>query len=147
MKYKLKISGDIPESARIVVNDGLNYGRFDNVRSTIYEYKFFVDRDELVASMSSSFTEIVEEMREDDKLDNEETELMKMGYPSLEQAFETPKLLADAISIFMDRDILVHYLPYTESYDYIINSTDRIVVDSSGLHIYGRCIAKNKNRV
>ena len=78
-------------------------------------------------------------MRIDDALKNSPTELMKMGYPSLEEAFAYPNLLAEAIQIFLDRDILCHYLSSCSKPDLVINSTDQVDVTQSELVIHGRC--------
>jgi hypothetical protein len=123
-------------------NDGLGYGRFHVPGLEIHDYELFVGRDELVARMSEEFDALVAEMKEDDRLDDEPSALQRMGYPTLPDAFQHPEDFEKVIRTFLDRDILVAFLPFTEESDLVVNSTDQIRVTREGVTLSGRCFRR-----
>jgi hypothetical protein len=136
------VDGEALEQALLGTNDGLNYGRFDAPGLEVHAYEVRVGIDEVLAAMSADFDKLVEEMRTDDLLDDEPSALMRMGYPTMRDAFAHPDDLREVIRIYMHREILWTFAPFSERSDYIINSTDEIHVAPDGLRFVGRCFAR-----
>lgn len=91
---------------------------------------------------SSVGTNVVAEMRVDDIHDDQPSALMRMGYPTLREAFRHPDELREVIRVYLDREILCAFAPYTPRVVYTVNSTDAITVGESSVTIRGRCFAR-----
>src|SRR5689334_4389619 len=98
------VDGATIEPALLGTNDGLNYGRFDAPGLEVHAYEVRVGIEEVLAAKSADFDKLVEEMRTDDLLDDEPSALMRMGYPTMRDAFAHPDDLREVIRIFMDRE-------------------------------------------
>lgn len=120
-------------------NDGLNFGRFDAPGLEVHSYELCVSADELVVAMSAEFDALVEEMKVDDLLDDEPSALQLMCYPKLREALHWPEELREVIRIFLEREILIAFVPFSGESDFVINSVDRIFVTESGVTLAGRC--------
>ena len=138
----LQIDGKPTELGTCGTNDGLGFGEFSAQGLVIHRYVFTASAEEVVAAFSPAFDELVEEMREDDKLDSAPSALQRMGYPTLPGAFAQPRELAEVIDIFLDRDILAHFAPFTDASRFVINSVDGLSVTESAVTIEGRCFAR-----
>jgi hypothetical protein len=136
------VDGATIEPPLLGTNDGLNYGRFDAPGLEVHAYEVRIGIEEVLAAMSAEFEKLVEEMRTDDLLDDEPSALMRMGYPTMRDAFAHPDDLREVIRIFMHREILWTFARFSEQSQYIINSTDAIHVDPNGLRFVGRCFAR-----
>jgi hypothetical protein len=137
------VDGARVDPSLLGTNDGLNYGRFDAPGLEVHTYEVRIEIEELLPAMAGAFDDLVVEMRTDDRLDVEPSALMRMGYPSLRAAFDHPAELREVIDIFMHRDILVAFAPYTAQSEFIVNSTDEILVDDAGLTLRGRCFRRH----
>lgn len=123
-------------------NDGLNYGRFDAPGLEVHSYEFSATAEEIIGAFSKAFDDLVTEMRVDDRNDEDPSPLLRMGYPTLQDAFAQPNDLAEVIEIFLDRNILEHFVPGTELSEFVINSTDSIHVDQYAVLLRGRCFRR-----
>ena len=140
----LFLDGAPVDRAILGTNDGLNYGRFDAPGLEVRRYELLASAEEVIAAFSSAFTVLVEEMRVDDLRDDEPSALMRMGYPTLREAFRWPRELCEVIDIFLDVEILSFFAPFTAESQLVINSTDEVRIDDLGLHIVGRCFRRRQ---
>ena len=138
---RLRVDNRPITPTEITYNDGLGYGRFDGV-SQVHTYSLFVPKDDLIHKLGNIYREAVEEIGRDDELVNGSSSFKKMGYVGLSEAFAHPALLAEAIETYFDRDIFNIYLPESESFLYVINSTERVTVSADGVLLEGRCFGR-----
>jgi len=139
---RISINQESAGDRLVVVNDGLNYGRFDGGDIETHKYAFFVERSELVERFSEQYAEVCAEIKADDEQCGESSPFAKMDYCSLDDAFEHPAALAEAIETYFAREIMSTYLPGPDDADYVINSTDAVKVSAEGLTIEGRCFTR-----
>lgn len=137
---KLCIDGQPIAPILVTYNSGLGYGRFDQGKELeVHAYELTLEKSELVESFAAQYAEVLEEIRRDDELVSDWSELKGMGYVFLAEAFTFPDLLAKAITIYFDRDIFEAYLPRPNDPQYVINSTDRVSVLPARIIVEGRC--------
>jgi len=136
---ELKINGNVIDPACVTCNDGLGYGRFDSTNIRIHAYSMSLPRAEIVAAFSARYQGTCDEIRCDDAKSGDDSPFKQMNYAPLSEAFEFPNALAHAIRIWFDRDIMLSFLPRTADFQYVINSTEKILVTSDGVTLEGRC--------
>lgn len=139
----MKISVDqrpLPPGA-VTYNSGLGYGRLDRGNIEVHSYSFFAPRADLIDRFGAAYAAQCEDFRKDDELCGDPSLYAALGYGSLAEAFERPAELAAVVKGYLDRDIFEVYLPMTDAFEYVINSTDRVLVSSEGLLIEGRCFS------
>lgn len=133
----ISLNGARTPAARFGTNDGLNYGRHvDN--GLCYQAVLPLAR---LAWYAPAFAQLVDEMREDDERHGDPTPLADCQYRrTLAEAAAFPDALAAALGIFSHRELLAHHLPFHEATsEYVINSTDAILVVAEQILIRGRC--------
>jgi hypothetical protein len=140
-EVRIAIDGQRVPAAIVGTNDGLNYGRFFQHEPVAYEAVLPIA---CLGWYAPEFAALVDEMREDDKLDEQPSALAQMGYcRTLAEAAEHPDhpdLLAEVVRVFCDRELLAHHFPFDEaSSQFVINSTDAISVVARSIVIRGRC--------
>jgi hypothetical protein len=138
----LQIDG-IPTDARTCgTNEGLGFGRFSEEALVTRRYVFTAPAEDVIAVFSTAFDDLVREMRADEEHDSNPSALRRMGYPKLRGAFAHPRELSEVINEFLGRDILAHFVPYTDESTVVINSIDALSVTESAVTIEGRCFAR-----
>jgi hypothetical protein len=138
------LDGTSVAAAILGTNDSLGYGRFDAPGLEVHRYEFSASADEIILALSSAFAALVAEMKVDDLLDGEPSALMRMGYPTLREAFHWPRELREVVEVFLHNEILVAFMPFTDQSDFVINSTDEIHINESGLRLLGRCFRRRR---
>jgi hypothetical protein len=142
---KLCIDGKPIAPKLVTYNSGLNYGRFDRGEGLeVHAYELTLEKSELVESFAAQYAAVSEEIRRDDELVSDWSQFKGMGYVSLAEAFAFPELLAKAITVYFDRDILETCLPRPNDPQYVINSTDRVSVLPARIILEGRCFVPRR---
>lgn len=124
------IEGRRCHPAPVCYNDGLNFGRFDgSAVARVLPYRIVIEKDAFIETFRDAFWDVVCEIRREDERDGEPSEFTAMGYVGLEQAFDHPDALADAIETYLiGPGILGRYFPACERRAYVINSVDTVVI-------------------
>jgi len=134
----LAIDGRRVSTALVGTNDGLNYGRFFDRQPVEYQAVLPIA---CLGWYAPEFAALVDEMREDDRLDDQPGPFAAFGYRrDLAEAAEHPTALADAIHGSCDRELLAHHFPFDGARsEWVINSTDAVLVVAGQIVIRGRC--------
>lgn len=123
----------------VTYNDGMGFGRFDSDTIEVHPYELFIDRADLVRRLSDRYRSVCREMKDDDEKFGDDSDFKALGYADLDEAFDFPEALAEALDTYFGREILDVYVTSRERFVYVINSIDRITVSPDGLLLEGRC--------
>ena len=72
----------------VTFNDGLNYGRFDTEAINVFPYQFEISKNDFISLMSENYRQCMDEVKVDDEQFNDSSPFKKMGYVSIEKAFD-----------------------------------------------------------
>lgn len=136
---RLTIDRQDVDPGLVTYNPGMGFGRFDSDTIEVHSYELFIDRADLVEQLSGTYRSACREMRADDEKYGDESDFKALGYADLDEAFDFPEELAEAIDTYFDRDILDVYVTCRERFVYVINSVDNVTVSPDGLLLEGRC--------
>ena len=138
-KVRVLIEGVEVEMESVTFNDGLNYGRFDSRNIDIYSYEFSLTKSEFISLMSASFQKCMVEIKADDEVYNDSSPFKEMGYVAIEDAFDYPEHLGEAMSTYFDRELYGKVLGSAKSSSFIVNSTEKVEINDERINIIGRC--------
>ena len=139
---RLTVDNADADLSLVTYNDGLNYGRFDVPDLEVHTYSLFFPRAEFVRLLGDVYDKCIAELKRDDEITGEMSDLSAAGWPALADLLSRNALAVETIETFFDRDTFHAFGLYKPNADLIINSTDTIRVDTDNVIISGRCFRR-----
>ena len=139
---RLTVDNADADISLVTYNDGLNYGRFDAPDLEVYPYSAFFPRAEFVRLLADIYDKCNVELKRDDEITGEVSELAAAGWPSLADLLSRSDLAVETIETFFDRDTFHAFGLYQSNADLVINSTDSVHLDADNVIISGRCFRR-----
>lgn len=131
------------EHQKIGVNTGLNFGRFEV--ECIDELTIEVSKNELISHLQDEYDKILSEIRDDDQAYNDTSEFSKVNYCSLGELFADEAAFGDIFKTYLDRYFYEAVFTNTNSTDFIINITEKLILQDDKVVIICRCYRKKHN--
>ena len=125
-------------------NDGLNFGRIDFPSIEVHTYALQVPAADFVSSFSKPFDALVAGVRDGDLSADDAPAIVRMGYPTAQEALNYPQELAEALQAFLACDLLEALAPFSSDCEFVLNSVDGISVDEHAITAKGRCFRRNR---
>lgn len=124
----------------IVVNDGLNYGRFfDN---EIHEYELHLSKIEFKHLIEKEYNKVRDEIKEDDILNNDSSDFRNSNYCSLSALFHFEEDFHAIMECYLDIALFKKVYRDTDKSKYVINSTDAVRIENNTIIFKGRVFKK-----
>ncbi len=139
---RLTVDSTDVDASLVTCNHGLNYGRFDFTSLTVHPYSASFPHREFVRRLADTYAKCVDELKHDDDVTGEESDLAAAGWPSLEELLTMSELAIDTIETFLDRDAFAAFGLIQPDAEFTINSTESVLVDSDNVIISGRCFRR-----
>ena len=136
------IDGNRVDPTTVTYNSGLNYGRFDADGILVESYTLVLDRDALINRLRSHYDRCVRELKHDDEITGERSELARLGWPTLDRLINYDDLFAETILTYLDRDLFSEFIQGQPTAKYVINSTERVELRGDNVLIVGRCFTR-----
>jgi hypothetical protein len=131
-----------PVSPALLTYRDLGFGQ--PVEFPLHEYRLVYGRGEFVNLLSEAYREFLADQKADDERtgDPYPAYFQELGYPSLEELFEHPVHLDDAVIRFLWDDLLALTFPdapRTEgNWKWVINSIDKVETTNDTVVVQGK---------
>ena len=120
----------------LIVNDGLNYGRFFDRATKECEIK--LTSAELIELLESEYNKVRDEIKTDDQLENDASEFTKTNYCSLPELLSHSSDFEAILKTYLHIMLFKKLFPVSKRKEFVINSTDSITIKDDIITIKGK---------
>lgn len=134
-----KIENNIIETDALGINTGLNFGRFDHYAGEPQKYSITITISHFIQLMEDQYNIVKDEIKADDKLNNDNSEFSQVGYCSLKDLIdEHEEEVVIIVSTYLRDALFDKLLNNSGNVRYVINSLDGILRKDDVLEITGK---------
>ncbi len=126
----------------LVVNDGLNYGRFFDKNTIAYEIQF--NTTEIIELIEKDYCKVRDEIKTDDIKYNDTSDFTKTNYCSFSQLLNHESDFEEIMKTYLLITLFQKVFTESSKKAYVINSTDSIKIKNDMIIFKGRVIELNK---
>lgn len=119
-----------------IVNDGLNYGRFFDRKTK--EYQIQLTNFEIIDLIEKEYCEVRDEIKIDDKINNDTSDFTKTNYCSLSQLLNHKSDFEEIMKTYLDKMLFKKVFAESAKKKFVINSTDSIIIKDDIITFNGR---------
>lgn len=141
---RVSVDGQPVPVARVGVNQGLNFGRFDAPGITTHDYECRLPSRLVLAHLAPGYARLVSELEADDV--HEPSRLGEIGYPELREVLLRHPAQFEEVLQHLGRELLAAVLPGTAGGGWVVNSIDGYDQSAEQLRIRGRCFRYRRDR-
>ena len=133
---KTFLNGKEINPAFLVLNDGLNYSRFSDVETQVFDLQ--LSKLEFINLIEKEYDEVRNEIKTDDETYTDVSDFTNTNYCSLSELLKYQIDFEEVFKGYLDRVLLIKVFPETSKSIYVINSTDKINVHENRITVIGR---------
>lgn len=139
---KIKIDNSFIPFNLISHNDGLNFGRINQVENQFTDFVLELSFEEFTKLIHEEYNAIRNEIKEDDEFCNDSSSFKKIDYKELKEVLYHNSGLELIIKDYLDRIIYDKLFQCSGRIKYIINSTENIEIRNENIYFLGKCFMK-----
>lgn len=124
------------------VNDGLNFGRMDELKPKAYHLQ--LSYHELFDLIEKEYVEIRDEIKQDDETYSDTSDFSEVNYCSLSELLQYPASFEEIMKTYLNRTLLKKVFNNSTNGAYVINSTDTIEILNDSILITGNVFERMK---
>ncbi|MBG7612326.1 hypothetical protein IU405_08710 [Polaribacter sp. BAL334] len=140
---KIKINNKVIPLYDVSYNDGLNFGRINQIENQFTDFVLELSFEEFTKLIQEEYNSLKNEIKEDDDLYNDSSSFKEINYKELKEVLYSNSGLELIIKDYLDRIIYNTLFQYSGKKNYTINSTENIEIRNETIYILGKCF---KNR-
>lgn len=137
---KIFLNGKEVNLNLFVVNNGLNYGRFFNVKTEVFE--LLLSKAELYQILEKEYNKVRDEIKMDDELNKDTSDFTNTNYCTLSELLNYKEDFTEIIKGYLDRTLFLKIFGTTNTAQFVINSTDNIDICKDFIKITGSVFRK-----
>lgn len=126
----------------LVLNDGLNYGRFSDLETQVFELQ--LSKSEFINLIEKEYDEVRNDIKIDDEKFTDVSDFTNTNYCSLSELLTYKADFEEIVKGYLDRLLFVKIFPETEKSSHVIHSTDKITIHKNSITFRGRVFKKQK---
>ena len=119
-----------------IVNDGLNYGRFFDLKTKEYQIQF--TNFEIIELIEKEYCEVRDEIKIDDQINKDTSDFTRTNYCSLPQLLCHKSDFEEIMKTYLDITLFNKIFTESSKKAYVINSTDLIEIENNIITFKGR---------
>lgn len=139
---KILLNGKEVNPEILTVNDGLNYGRFFDAETQVFELQ--LSKSELKNLIEKEYIQARDEIKEDDKKYKEISDFTNTNYCSLSKLLNHEFDFGEVMKTYLDIVLFQKVFKNNSANIYVINSKDEIKVYENRISFNGRVFTKVK---
>ena len=127
-----------------IVNHGLNYGRFFDLKTEEYQIQF---KDfEIIELIEKEYCEIRDEIKIDDQINKDTSDFKRTNHCSLSQLLYYKSDFEEIMKTYLDRTLFKKVFTESSKKAFVINSTDLIEIRNNSIIFQGRVFKLNSKK-
>jgi len=125
----------------LIVNDGLNYGRFFNHKTK--DYKIQLSKENFIDLIEKEYIKVRDEIKIDDEINNDYSDFMNTKYCSLQELLKYQTDFEEIFKTYLHLILFKKIFKPSSKVKYVINSTDSIQIMDDKVVFNGKVFELN----
>ncbi|MQP24068.1 hypothetical protein GFJ94_03195 [Flavobacterium sp. LMO8] len=136
---KIKINNKVIPLYDVSYNDGLNFGRINQIENQFTDFVLELSFEEFTKLIQEEYNILKNEIKEDDDLYNDSSSFKEINYKELKEVLYHNSGLEQIIKDYLDRIIYDKLFKTIERKTYTIQSTHFVEINNDKIIIVGQC--------